>query len=244
VLCRPSAWRWCCSCAHERSIRATERTGRACARARAWRRAELPDRRATQRIVLCAKLEGPIFFGSARPIACGDIDACAAEGVKVRGVISGASTTWTSTRRAHPDADAREAQGAGRACCSSVGRRADVEAVASRQWESSLRWRRPAFEGRRPRPRMGRNHLVGTLRPAEAAGGDTVRADSPIARFTPGTQQFRARSSGREDAAGEILFRKRRRRRALTFIVAAAARAKLAVGEGRGRKARARAVDW
>ena len=85
------------------------------------------------------------------------------------------------------------------------------------------------------------NHLVGRLRPAEAAGGEyPFEQLGLLARFTAKErEQFRALLQRREYAAGEILFREGAAGDELYIIVSGSASAKLTVaGSGQEKGAR------
>jgi len=78
------------------------------------------------------------------------------------------------------------------------------------------------------------NHLVGRLRPAEAAGGEyPFEQLGLLARFTAKErEQFRALLKRREYAAGEVLFREGAAGDELYIIVSGSASAKLTVAGG------------
>jgi anti-anti-sigma factor len=193
------------------------------------------------RIVLL-ELEGPVFFGSAESLA-ERVDAALTSGVRyvvldfrrVNDLDSAGAGILLQTH------ERLKAQGV-HLLLASVDAAPHVEAVlrgmgvvaavgaAFADADHALEW--------------AENHLVGTLRPAEAAGGEyPFEQLGLLKRFTAEErQQFRALLKRREYAAGEILFHEGAVGDGLYIIVSGSASAKLTVARGRARKARARAA--
>jgi anti-anti-sigma factor len=191
-----------------------------------------------RRIVLL-ELEGPVFFGSAESLA-ERVDAALASGVRYvvldfRRVNDLDSTGARILLQTH---ERLKAQGV-HLLLASVDAAPHVEAVLRGMGivdavgatfadaDHALEW--------------AENHLLGTLRPAEAAVGEyPFEQLSLLARFTAEERkQFRTLLKRREYDAGEILFREGAPGDELYIIVSGSASAKLAVA-GSGPEKRVR----
>jgi len=199
-------------------------------RARAAADAALLD--AHGRGIVLLELEGPVFFGSAESLA-ERIDAAVASGVRYvlldfRRVNDLDSTGARILLQTH---ERLKAQGV-HLLLASVHAAPHVEAVLRGMGvvaavgaefadsDHALEW--------------AENHLLGTLRPAEAAGGEyPFERLGLLKRFTAEERkQFRALLKRREYAAGEILFREGAAGDELYIIISGSASAKLSVAGG------------
>jgi anti-anti-sigma factor len=182
--------------------------------------------------IVLLELEGPVFFGSAESLA-ERVDAALASGVRYvvldfRRVNDLDSTGARILLQTH---ERLKAQGVHLLLASvdaaphvevalhGMGVVAAVGAVFA-DADHALEW--------------AENHLVGTLRPAEPAGGEyPFEQLGLLARFTAKErEQLRALLKRREYAAGEILFREGAAGDELYIIVSGSASAKLTVAGG------------
>jgi len=182
--------------------------------------------------IVLLELEGPVFFGSAESLA-ERIDAAVASGVRYvlldfRRVNDLDSTGARILMQTH---ERLKAQGV-HLLLASVHAAPHVEAVLRGMGvvaavgaefadsDHALEW--------------AENHLLGTLRPAEAAGGEyPFERLGLLKRFTAEERkQFRALLKRREYAAGEILFREGAAGDELYIIISGSASAKLSVAGG------------
>ena len=179
--------------------------------------------------IVLLELEGPVFFGSAESLA-ERIDAALASGARYvvldfRRVNDLDSTGARILLQTH---ERLKAQGT-HLLLASVEAAPHVDVVlrgmgvvaavgaAFADADHALEW--------------AENHLIGTLRPGEAAGGEyPFEQHALLARFTARErEQFRALLKRREYAAGEIVFHEGAAEDGLYIIVSGSASVKLAI---------------
>jgi len=187
--------------------------------------------------ILLLELEGPVFFGSAESLA-ERIDAALASGVRyvVLDFRRANDLDSTGARILLQTHERLKAQGAHLLLASvdaaphvdvvlrGMGVVAAVGAVFA-DADYALEW--------------AENHLVGTLRPGEAAVGEyPFERLALLARFTAGErEEFRGLLKRREYAAGEIVFREGAVEDGLYIIASGSASVKLTIA-ARGREQR------
>jgi len=192
--------------------------------------------------ILLLELEGPVFFGSAESLA-ERIDAALASGVRYvvldfRRVNDLDSTGARILLQTH---ERLKAQGV-HLLLASVDAAQHVEVVLRGMGvvaavgnpfadaDHALEW--------------AENHLLGTLRPAEASGGEyPFEQLGLLKRFTPEEREwFRSLLKRREYPAGEVLFREGAAGDELYIIVSGSASVKLTIAghghQNRGREQR------
>jgi len=182
--------------------------------------------------IVLLELEGPVFFGSAESLA-ERIDAAVASSVRYvlldfRRVNDLDSTGARILLQTH---ERLKAQGV-HLLLASVHAAPHVEAVLRGMGVVAAVG--AEFADRDHALEWAENHLLGTLRPAEAAGGEyPFERLGLLKRFTAEERkQFRALLKRREYAAGEILFREGAAGDELYIIISGSASAKLSVAGG------------
>src|SRR6266545_1249148 len=179
--------------------------------------------------IVLLELEGPVFFGSAESLA-ERVDAALASGVRYvvldfRRVNDLDSTGARILLQTH---ERLKAQGA-HLLLASVDAAPHVEAVLRGMGVVAAVG--AAFSDSDHALEWAENHLVGTLRPAEAAGGEyPFERHALLARFTSKErEQFRALLKRREYAAGEVVFREGAAEDELYIIASGSASVRLAI---------------
>lgn len=179
--------------------------------------------------IVLLELDGPVFFGSAESLA-ERVDAALASGVRYvvldfRRVNDLDSTGARILLQTH---ERLKAQGA-HLLLSSVDAAPHVEAVLRGMGVVAAVG--AAFSDSDHALEWAENHLVGTLRPAEAAGGEyPFERHALLARFTSKErEQFRALLKRREYAAGEVVFREGAAEDELYIIASGSASVRLAI---------------
>jgi len=189
--------------------------------------------------IVLLKLDGPVFFGSAESLS-ERVDAALASGVRYvvldfRRVNDLDSTGARILLQTH---ERLKAQGV-HLLLASVDAAQHVEAVL--RGMGVIAAVGTTFADADHALEWAENHLLRTLRPDEAVGGEyPFEQLGLLARFTPKErEQFRSLLKRREYAAGEILFREGATEDELYIILSGSASVKLTVAGG-GREKRDR----